>query len=927
MADIQYLNYGDQQIEQQALLNNLANDVQNYVQNQPWSRKRKEKFMSAYSDLMNRGIIGASNNSGQWMLDVNGPDIQFDTMDKKDKEMYQEAAYYIRQQMSKLPTRTSQEQQQQKELPTFEFNNSFKAHVNKTFNGGQPLQIGGSSDQWNYLDERDPNTGIRGRKNRADKLAGLLKSYRKELGDGSKYNFEGSPYKDITDFDSRLNKAITALETYDNPNDDREALQAIGLNSADWLNDGSGDTTTYNGQQVTYGQLNQLKQAEEKAKKEELEKNRLHLSISPIAMNGQDLIALGKKYNGNTNALLSKMNEYSQRGLENLSGEELSELVGTFKYGHRTSIDEDLFNRIKSSSQMFKNSKIQDFQKVNGIEGAVWHVPTGRLIGYQTAEQQQMAANQFNDFLKGYSAEEQDLLRRANAGKRQMFTPTFNEDGSIDWINTAKNGGIDGARLSALVEDIGAGVAAFIPMYGTAISAGLSLDALKQELLADVADPSVSWGEVGTNVILNAAFTALGLFPGGKLFRAGKWGRTLARMAPSLIGIGISSGAFASLMEDESFRQSWGKIADGKVTDLTVEDGKNIIKGVSSVVGILQGGVGTYNAYKYRNAGKQAATKVKTQTVKTNKGEIPVNDEQVKGLNEAVQKGGKDEANKYLNKEVKNDENAGLVLEQELPSATSAKIRSHAFNPLRGITKPTVKVQRTYETPSLSTSVQQNLARLQQQNLDAKAGKGTYRYIPKWVRENVPTDYDLLTKKLGTSRTDSSTEPNSSFFPNKNIGKNEITPLKPYNPIDIRKPVYENKNLDPFSAEAKAYRDILKGHFSKNPLQDNKSITIGDYIFQVTKQKDGTWSIQATNKSMTDNHVQHNLKSQKEIQEYMSKVVQQIRKNNSSSKSGNRMSMENVGKLLKEFKAKGWLKQGGRIDKQRIQRYKNFINK
>jgi len=67
--------------------------------------------MSAYSDLMNRGIIGASNNSGQWMLDVNGPDIQFDTMDKKDKEMYQEAAYYIRQQMSKLPTRTSQEQQ------------------------------------------------------------------------------------------------------------------------------------------------------------------------------------------------------------------------------------------------------------------------------------------------------------------------------------------------------------------------------------------------------------------------------------------------------------------------------------------------------------------------------------------------------------------------------------------------------------------------------------------------------------------------------------------------------------------------------------------------------------------------------------------------------------------------------------------------
>jgi hypothetical protein len=49
--------------------------------------------MSAYSDLMNRGIIGASNNTGQWMIDVNGDPLP--EMSKKDKEMYQEAAYFI----------------------------------------------------------------------------------------------------------------------------------------------------------------------------------------------------------------------------------------------------------------------------------------------------------------------------------------------------------------------------------------------------------------------------------------------------------------------------------------------------------------------------------------------------------------------------------------------------------------------------------------------------------------------------------------------------------------------------------------------------------------------------------------------------------------------------------------------------------------
>jgi hypothetical protein len=51
--------------------------------------------MSAYSDLMNRGVLGASNSSGQWVLDIGGDDLGLDSKDTKDKEMYQEAAYFI----------------------------------------------------------------------------------------------------------------------------------------------------------------------------------------------------------------------------------------------------------------------------------------------------------------------------------------------------------------------------------------------------------------------------------------------------------------------------------------------------------------------------------------------------------------------------------------------------------------------------------------------------------------------------------------------------------------------------------------------------------------------------------------------------------------------------------------------------------------
>jgi len=56
----------------------MANDVQNYVNSQPWSSKRKQKFMTAYSDIMNRGIQGASNETGQWRINVGGTPYQFD---------------------------------------------------------------------------------------------------------------------------------------------------------------------------------------------------------------------------------------------------------------------------------------------------------------------------------------------------------------------------------------------------------------------------------------------------------------------------------------------------------------------------------------------------------------------------------------------------------------------------------------------------------------------------------------------------------------------------------------------------------------------------------------------------------------------------------------------------------------------------------
>jgi len=83
--------------------------------------------------------------------------------------------------------------------------------------------------------------------------------------------------------------------------------------------------------------------------------------------------------------LISKLNEYTETGLENLSPEEMSELVGAFKYGTKQPISRDLYNLIRNSSRKYQNSRITDFEALPGVEGAVWHKPTGTVLNFKNA--------------------------------------------------------------------------------------------------------------------------------------------------------------------------------------------------------------------------------------------------------------------------------------------------------------------------------------------------------------------------------------------------------------------------------------------------------------------------------------------------------------------------------------------------------------
>lgn len=275
-----YIKYGDIDVDQEAYLKAIADNAEAYLASRPWSEKQKNKWRSAYSDIVSQGITGASistdgQNAGKWQINYNG-NLSIDSMGKRDKETYQDAAYFLHSQMESLSKNNIRKQEEtEKELPIFD---------NKTFTTGLHKQIsnnifGGSTwdtqKDWNIKDERD-STGKRGTQKRAELLAQELEKYRDSLEEG-KYNFEGSPFTDLNDLKSRITDAVTALRTPDQ-NDDIDPLNRIGLKARDYLYDGlddiykqddEGNTITYRDYANFQNQQNLLRQQQEQQQQQQ----------------------------------------------------------------------------------------------------------------------------------------------------------------------------------------------------------------------------------------------------------------------------------------------------------------------------------------------------------------------------------------------------------------------------------------------------------------------------------------------------------------------------------------------------------------------------------------------------------------------------------------------------------------------------------
>ena len=895
MADINYLYYGDQQVDQQALMNKMANEVNQYVQSQPWTRKRKDMFMSAYSDIMNNGLKGMSNNTGQWMVDFGGPTIDWNSKSRKEKEMYEEAGYFIQQQMSGLAIKPEEEKEEDtKELTKFKNEDFVSSFTNRLVNdwfGGSATNY---SNQWNDYDERGEN-GLRGINQRAGMLATSLRKYLNSLKD-DQYDFADSPFTDVNDFKTKIQTAIDTLES-DNKdlNQIKKSLNVIGLNADEWFNNGSGDTYVdeygrtvagSDGKPLSYAQYYNNLALQEKTKQENEQKaaeekqkalDALQVYTSRPTQKISSLIDLSNKYKGDLNQAIAN---YQNINLNQLTQEQNDELVSLFQGGYNQNalddINDDEWEQIKTKVATNGEDRSQ-YRKIEGINGIYYDVAKKHL--FQLGNFQQ--TNNKN-FLSGLS----DKERKDAEQQRLIF-----EGSGLS--------GADIADIAATFTDLAGIGASFIPVVGNVAGAATGAAGSLTHFGADWSRDGLDWGDV-KRLGVNLAFDTATLIPGfGTAAKAGKIAKFLAPKVPYIIA-GI--GAVQGLSNGTEIINSFKKLSDPST--VTVEDLQNMAQGIA----LLAGGVNVSRGiYQSRQAKKnlKPATSSEPATIETrNWRTLELNESEYNTLN-----------SKTATREAKQAavESAATRSGTPLDATDGISYKGRSLtHPLRG---ENISVEVEGLTAPKAATQGVNIGEIRERNR-------------KWIEEH-PT----LSRILPGRTTDSKINWTNEGMYIRGFGENNTTQQSTQTKtstenssdtpaitskstnqaqqnISTREPQYRRAVMN-------RYKDILSGNYSKKAVQEG-TFKFNDVEVEIKKSGTGTNDIYINGKRVDS------IKdlSDKEVKQHIAKLVQEHRTSVNKGKSKEqKISTKEIGKMLQELKKKGWLKHGGKITDTQINNF------
>ena len=928
----EYINFGDEQVSKQDLLKAI-NDYKAYSSTQPWSAARRGAFDAVMESALNRGILGTRKytnpDSGEsiYYTTFGGDPFDINTYDKNTKRGWEDASRFIAKLAESLPTKKSIDEKKKKEeeeriakLPTFD-SNSFLSTLYKNISdkefGGQAFD-GKTFDmnRWNTLDDVRDEKGAVGTDKRKEALAKYLEDIDKNFNE-KEYNWKDSPFKDSDDFKFRLGEAVRALRSED-LNDDTPALNKLGINYKDWFNNRTGEvyTTDEQGNPITYGNYYRGLQAQKdaEAKQAAAEKQAKIKAYNANLIGG--LKWYGKGLTGSPlspeNSNLKYLNQLAAK--DSWNGDELSQLVGTFKLAQKNNALENLSREELATFGRFGNNPNR-FKKIRGLNGIYWDSQLNQIAKPYARGQQNSGVN-FQDILDQNNPEkivkkqeeEQKKLRDQYSQRKEMTAQ--------DW-----------EYLASVVPDI-----ASIVDVEPWTAGGLALTGAGMRHHALSNRPG---GMSFTDKLWQGAdYLGAGLaaVPGlGDAYLIGRALNTIRKVATPLFAIAGTYGLASSTIN------AIGKLSRDE--DLTTQEKMDIVMSIPTLI----------SAYRLRSKeGLNEAAKAANQsTVSSNKGKLKVtitdksgnksikeinglSEQKAKDLQKQFKQAGNDNSKKA--QILKSDSEVQAKASEQGIDLNKVSIETDSRK-LASYRKPT-EIEIYQETNPSSARARydaeiQNL-RNSGKNWQARRleiydkfyrgtggpkGESNGNWLSKVWKWTTNTKNQDFAEKIKNGENTASKIETPSETP-KATPKSETNPKKSWSEIE------KGEKQWTMDESMKEWKDILRGE--QKPLAIGENFKAGDFHFNVMGHSGSEKGMVEINFKGTKKEIK--FENQKDLRKKVLKFMKEnAPKVTVDGKS--KYDAKKMGEILRQLKAKGVFKHGGTIDKQRIQRYKEFIKK
>lgn len=138
----------------------------------------------------------------------------------------------------------------------------------------------------------------------------------------------------------------------------------------------------------------------------------------------------------------------------------------------------------------------------------------------------------------------------------------------------------DWLRLTSALTDL-ASIGVSYTGAGMPVAAGMQIGSTVMDLIADMGDDSVSGWDAAKNFGINLGLGAATAIGGGAVAKAGKIGRTVARLLP----VAMTAYGATNLLSDPGFKKTMDKVEKGNFTKLTTNDMKNINAAIKIIAG------------------------------------------------------------------------------------------------------------------------------------------------------------------------------------------------------------------------------------------------------------------------------------------------------------------------------------------------------